>query len=98
MQRTDYNTKPNRKLEIVNHWKLIFFTYSFWLYAASAILTFLEQVLPFFNILQPALTEKEYVIGMFLLNIAALLAKFIRQHKNEQRRKELEENENANIP
>lgn len=87
--------KDKKNKVVVKHWKLIFFTYSFWLYTASAVLTFLEQVLPFFNILQPALTEKEYVIGMFLLNIAALLAKFIRQHKNEQRRKELEEDENA---
>lgn len=81
-------TKENKV--IVKHWRLVFFTYSFWLYVASAVLTFLEQVLPFFNILQPALSEKEYVIGMFALNIAALLAKFIRQHKNEQRRQEIE--------
>lgn len=87
-------TKENKV--IVPHWRLVFFTWSFWLHSVSVVLTFFEQVLPFFSVLQPALSDKEYAFGMFFLNIAALLAKFIRQKNLEARKAVIEDNDNAN--
>ncbi len=83
--------KENKVL--VKHWTLIFRTWSFWLYVASALLTLAEQVLPFFNILQPILSEKEYLLGMFCLNVAAILSKFIKQ-ENLQKLRERLKNDN----
>ena len=68
-----------KKLEIVPNYKSVFYTWSFWLHCSSVILTFIEQILPFFSLLEPTMTVQTYSICMFVLNGLGLLSRFIKQ-------------------
>lgn len=88
---------PTPKLTVVPNWKKIFWTWSFAFHSLSVVLTFVDQLLPFLNILQPVLSDNQYAVAMFVLNGLGLLSRFIKQHKLwEYPHKE--EDENANIP
>jgi len=67
------------KLSVVPQWRKIFLTWSFWFHTASVILTLIEQILPFFSLLEPTMTGTAYGAWMFGLNVAGILSKFIKQ-------------------
>ena len=68
-----------KKLEIIPNWKSVFFTWSFYFHCSSVILTFIEQILPFFSLLEPTMTVQTYSICMFVLNGLGLFSRFIKQ-------------------
>lgn len=72
---------PVTKVSIVPNWREVFFTYSFFFHALSVVLTFVDQLLPFMNLLQPVLSDNQYAIAMFSLNGLGLLSRFIKQKK-----------------
>lgn len=74
----DQSLNP-KKLEVVPNWRSVFFTWSFWFHMFSVILTFVEQILPFFSLLEPTMTTQTYSICMFVLNGLGLLSRFIKQ-------------------
>lgn len=70
---------PVTKVTIVPNWRKVFFTYSFFFHALSVVLTFVDQLLPFMNLLQPVLSDNQYAVAMFVLNGLGLLSRFIKQ-------------------
>lgn len=70
---------PSPKLTVVPNWKKIFWTWSFAFHSLSVVLTFVDQLLPFLNILQPVLSDNQYAVAMFVLNGLGLLSRFIKQ-------------------
>lgn len=72
---------PVTKLSVVPNWRKVFFTWSFFFHALSVVLTFVDQLLPFMNILQPVLSDNQYAVAMFILNGLGLLSRFIKQKK-----------------
>ncbi len=73
--------KCKKTLSVVDNWKRVFFTYSFWLNIFSVVLTAANIVLPFMGLLQPILSVEVYGWAMFTLNVAAATSKFIKQEK-----------------
>lgn len=65
--------------KVVPQWWKIFFTWSFAFHALSVVLTFVDQLLPFFGILQSVMTTEHYATSMFVLNGLGLLSRFIKQ-------------------
>lgn len=64
---------------VVDDWKDVFLTHSFWLTFASIILTVVSIILPYMGFLQPVLSTEAYGISMFVLNAMAAFARFIKQ-------------------
>lgn len=87
-------TETVKKIQIVPNWKKVFLTWSFAFHALSVVLTFVDQLLPFFNLLQPVLSDNQYAIWMFILNGLGLLSRFIKQHKLWEYPPHKEEHEN----
>ena len=73
-------SKPKR-LELVENWKRVLFTYSFWTNVVSLLLTFVEQILPFMGLLEPTMSTATYGILMFVLNASAIVFRMIKQKK-----------------
>ena len=71
--------KPLTKIQVIPQWRKVFFTYSFWFYISSILLTFVEQILPFFSLLEPTMTTQTYAICVFTLNALGVLSRFIKQ-------------------
>jgi hypothetical protein len=69
------------KLTIVPNWRKVLKTYSFWTTIASALLSLVEIILPFFSLLEPTMSVATYGICMFVLNVSAALFRLIKQHK-----------------
>lgn len=69
------------KLAIVPNWRKVLKTYSFWTTVASALLSLVEIILPFFSLLEPTMSVATYGICMFVLNVSAALFRLIKQHK-----------------
>lgn len=69
----------NTKDKIIPNWWKVFFTWSFAFHALSVVLTFVDQLLPFFGILQSVMTTEHYATSMFVLNGLGLLSRFIKQ-------------------
>ena len=74
----DQPIKP-KNLTVVPNWKSVLYTWSFWFHCGSVILTFIEQILPFFSLLEPTMTTQTYAVCMFVLNGLGLLSRFIKQ-------------------
>lgn len=72
---------PVTKVSIVPNWRKVFFTYSFFFHSLSVVLTFVDQLLPYMNLLQPVLSDNQYAVAMFTLNGLGLLSRFIKQRK-----------------
>ena len=72
---------PVTKLAVVPNWRKVFLTWSFFFHSLSVVLTFVDQLLPFMNILQPVLSDNQYAVAMFTLNGLGLLSRFIKQKK-----------------
>ena len=77
-------TKEKASKSIVDDWKDVFLTHSFWLTFASIILTIVSIILPYMGFLQPVLSTEVYGISMFVLNALAALARFIKQDSLEE--------------
>lgn len=71
--------KPLTEIQVIPQWRKVFFTYSFWFYISSILLTFVEQILPFFSLLEPTMTTQTYAICVFTLNALGVLSRFIKQ-------------------
>lgn len=71
----------DKKLQVVPNWKQVLFTYSFWTNIASVLLTLVEQILPFFGLLEPTMSVATYGICMFCLNVSAVVFRMIKQKK-----------------
>lgn len=69
------------KLEVVPNWKKIFLTWSFAFHLFSIVLTFVDQLLPFFGLLEPTMSTNTYAVSMFCLNALGLFSRFIKQKK-----------------
>lgn len=69
------------KEKIVSNWKDVFKTYSFLFHAASVILTFIEIILPWMNLIESTMEPKTYGILMFVLNVAGGIGRFIKQER-----------------
>jgi len=69
------------KLTIVPNWKKVLKTYSFWVMVASALLTLVEIVLPFFSLLEPTMSVAAYGVCTFVLNVSAPILRLVKQHK-----------------
>lgn len=69
------------KLQLVPNWKKVLRTYSFWVMVASALLTLVEIVLPFFSLLEPTMSVSAYGVCTFVLNVSAPILRLIKQHK-----------------
>lgn len=72
-------TKEKASDVVVDDWKDVFLTHSFWLTFASIILTVVSIILPYMGFLQPVLSTEAYGISMFVLNALAAFARFIKQ-------------------
>lgn len=72
-------TKEKASNVVVDDWKDVFLTHSFWLTFASIILTVVSIILPYMGFLQPVLSTEAYGISMFVLNAMAAFARFIKQ-------------------
>lgn len=72
---------PVTKLAVVPNWRKVFLTWSFFFHSLSVVLTFVDQLLPFMNILQPVLSDNQYAVAMFILNGLGLLSRFVKQRK-----------------
>lgn len=70
-----------KKVELVPNWRKVLFTYSFWTMVASVVLSFIEQVLPFFGLLEPTMSTAAYGITLFCLNLSAVIFRMIKQKK-----------------
>jgi len=70
-----------KKIQLVPNWRKVLVTYSFWTNVASVILTFIEQILPYFNLLEPTMSTTAYGICMFCLNVSAIVFRMIKQKK-----------------
>lgn len=76
------NTAPaTTKLEVIPNWKKIFLTWSFFFHVSSILLTFIDQLLPLFSLLEPTMTTQTYALTMFTLNALGLMSRFIKQNK-----------------
>lgn len=71
---------PN-KPKVVDDWKRVFKTYSFWMYVAAVILTLVEQILPFMGLLEPSMSAATYGVIVFCLNLLGIILRFIKQPK-----------------
>lgn len=69
------------KGRVVPNWRQVLFTYSFWTNIASVLLTLIEQILPFFGMLEPTMSVATYGICMFCLNVSAVVFRMIKQKK-----------------
>lgn len=69
------------KLTLVPNWRKVLKTYSFWTTIASALLSLVEVVLPFFSLLEPTMSVATFGICMFTLNVSAAVFRMIKQHK-----------------
>lgn len=69
------------KLQLVPNWSKVLRTYSFWIMVASALLSLVEVILPFFSLLEPTMSVATYGICMFTLNVSAAVFRLIKQHK-----------------
>lgn len=76
--------KKTKSDVVVDEWKDVFLTHSFWLTFASIILTAVSIILPYMGFLQPVLSTEAYGITMFVLNALAALARFIKQDSLEE--------------
>lgn len=70
-----------KKLEVVPHWRKIFFTWSFLFHITSVLLTLVDQILPFVGLLEPTMTTQTYAIMMFTLNALGIFSRFIKQRR-----------------
>lgn len=68
-----------KKLEVVPNWKSVLLTYSFWTMVVSVLLSFVEQILPFFGLLEPTMSVATYGITVFCLNLSAVIFRLIKQ-------------------
>ncbi len=78
---TEASITPHKAIQVVPNWRNIFFTWSFAFHALSILLTFVDQILPFFSLLEPTMTVQTYAICMFCLNMAGVASRFIKQKK-----------------
>lgn len=69
------------KLTLVPNWSKVLRTYSFWIMIASALLSLVEVILPFFSLLEPTMSVATYGVCMFTLNVSAAVFRLIKQHK-----------------
>lgn len=69
------------KLSLVPNWSKVIRTYSFWIMVASALLSLVEVILPFFSLLEPTMSVAAYGVSMFVLNVSAAVFRLIKQHK-----------------
>lgn len=76
---TEESIPLTKKIEVVPQWGKIFLTWSFAFHALSIILTFVDQILPFFSLLEPTMSVQTYAICMFCLNMAGVASRFIKQ-------------------
>jgi hypothetical protein len=70
-----------KKITLVPNWRKVLLTYSFWTNVISVLLTLVEQILPFFNLLEPTMSVAAYGITMFVLNVSAVVFRMIKQKK-----------------
>lgn len=70
-----------KKLQIIPNWRKVLMTYSFWTMVGSVLLSFVEQVLPFFGMLEPTMSTASYGITVFCLNLSAVIFRMIKQKK-----------------
>lgn len=70
-----------KKIQVVDNWKKVLLTYSFWTNIASVLLTLVEQILPFFGLLEPTMSVTTYGVVMFVLNVSAVVFRMIKQKK-----------------
>lgn len=70
-----------KKIQVVPNWRKVFLTWSFAFHALSILLTFVDQILPFFSLLEPTMSVQTYAICMFILNMAGVASRFIKQKK-----------------
>lgn len=73
------NLVNENPIKVRSDWKKIFKQYSFWIMVSSAILTLVEQILPFAGLLEPTMTVTSYAFFMFGLNMLAVIARFVQQ-------------------
>lgn len=78
---TEASIPSPKKLQLVPNWKQVFLTWSFAFHALSILLTFIDQILPFFSLLEPTMSVQAYAICMFVLNMAGVASRFIKQKK-----------------
>ena len=71
---------PN-KPKVVDDWKKVFKTYSFWFYVLASLLALVEQIIPFFGLLQPTMSVTTFAVCMFTLNVLGVVSRFIKQEK-----------------
>lgn len=67
------------KKNVVPNWRKVLCTYSFWTMVASVLLSFVEQILPFFGLLEPTMSVATYSICMFVLNLSAVAFRMVKQ-------------------
>lgn len=75
------SVKNKPALQVIPQWYKIFFTWSFWFHSLAVVLTFVDQILPFFSLLEPTMTVQTYAICVFTLNALGIVSRFIKQRK-----------------
>ena len=75
---TCQNIKP-KNLEFLPNWRELLKSYSFIFHALSALLTFIEIILPHMFLIEPMFTPAAYGVTMFVLNVLGGLGRLIKQ-------------------
>jgi len=66
---------------LMPNWKKLLKTYSFIFHALSALVTFVNIILPYMSFLEPAMDIKTYGLVMFTLNVIGAVGRLMPQEK-----------------
>ena len=72
-------TKDVVKPKLLDNWRELLKSYSFIFHALSAVLTFVEIILPHMFLIEPMFTPTAYGVTMFVLNVLGGLGRLIKQ-------------------